>query len=371
MHEENVNVFLRNAWYVAGFGHEVTRTPMHRRILGADLVLYRTSSGAAVALANACPHRQLPLAMGRVVGENLQCGYHGAQFAADGRCVLVPGQVEVPATARVRSYPVRDRYGFVWVWMGEAARAAAVEPTDLYTFVDSGKWDTQDGYKRIACNYELINDNLADITHVEFVHPSTLGTGEVRAARGHGGSSPQAVHRFDVKPVADGIDFLFFAGNTRIAPAFESGYRRFKQADESEYLDFLLDFRFRAPSFWLFSPTTMKSGCPPEEGVRTSSPIAITPEDEGSCHYFFKTCQDYAPGNSAETAWWHEQTSLAFDEDKSVLEAQHANTSGPGKNGVSMAVSFQGDGMGFQIRKLIRAALASESGKFAPANPAV
>ena len=362
-------MFLRDVWYVAGFGHEVTVKPIARRILGEQLVLYRTSSGVAAALANACPHRQLPLSLGRVIGENLQCGYHGAQFATDGRCLLVPGQAEVPATARVRSYPVRERQGFVWVWMGEAGRAHNVAPSDLYSFLDSDKWSTRDGYKHIACNYELINDNLADITHVEFVHPSTLGTEEVRAARGHGAPRPEAVHRFDVKPVDSGVDFLFFAGNTRIAPSFENGYRRVRQADDKDYLDFLLDYRFRTPSFWVFSPRTMKSGHPPEEGVGTSSPIAITPEDEGSCHYFYKTCQDYAPDNSAETEWWHEQTSLAFDEDKAVLEAQHANTSGPGKNGVSMAVSFQGDGMGFQIRKLIRAGLAAESGR-TPAPPA-
>jgi vanillate O-demethylase monooxygenase subunit len=298
--------------------------------------------------------------MGRVVGERIQCGYHGAQFAPDGQCVLVPGQSSVPAAARVRSYPVRERYGFVWVWMGDPERATGTVPGDLYAFVDDGRWNAVDGYKHIACNYELVNDNLADITHVEFVHPSTLGTEEVRAAREGQAPRAQAVHRFDATPVTDGIDFLFFAGNTRIAPAFEAAYRRVRHANAGDLLDFLLDFRFRAPSLWVFTPTTTRAGEPPERGVRTSSPIAITPEDTGTCHYFYRTCQDYAPDDRAETEWWHEQTSLAFDEDKAVLEAQQANA---GAGGVSAAVSFQGDGMGYQIRRMLRARLAAEGGQ--------
>lgn len=356
-------MYLRDAWYIAGFGHDFTATPLSRRILGEQLVFYRTTSGIPVALADKCPHRQLPLSMGRVIGENIQCGYHGAQFGTDGRCKLVPGQAEVPAAACVKSYPVQERHGFVWIWMGDSERAATVEPTDLYSFLEQGKWNVRDGYTHIACDYELINDNLADITHTEFVHPTTLGTEQARVARGDKNHAPESEHRYQVNPVRGGFDIEFFAGNTVIAPTFVNAYRRVKGEDPGNHLDFLLHFKFRAPSFWIFSTTTTKAGRPPSEGVRMDGPIAMTPEDEGNSHYFFKNCQSYAPEDDAETGWWFAQTSLAFDEDKVVLEAQQANTRGQHDRGISTAVSFSGDAMAFQVRKLLRTMVAAESGQ--------
>jgi len=83
--------FVRNAWYVAGraseFGDRLT--PM--RILGEDLVLYRTSNGDVAALQVRCPHKLLPLSMGRIIDDQVQCGYHGTTFGSDGKCTRVPG----------------------------------------------------------------------------------------------------------------------------------------------------------------------------------------------------------------------------------------------------------------------------------------
>jgi vanillate O-demethylase monooxygenase subunit len=354
--------FLRNVWYAAGLEREVASTPLSRRILGERLVFFRTSSGKPAALEDRCPHRLLPLSKGRVVGEDIQCGYHGARFAVDGRCVLVPGQEEVPARAAVRSYPVRERYGFVWVWMGEPSLAGASQPCNLYSFLDRTDWNTLDGYTRIACNYELINDNLADITHTEFVHASTLGSEEVRAARGDGASERKGEQRFDANIVDGGMDFRFSVTNGRVNPTFERAFRRIYKTEESELLDFRMEFSFRTPGFWLFSPGASRPGTPAEQGLRFSSPIILTPEDELSSHYFYKTCQNYALEDPAETGYWHEQTSIAFEEDKSVLEAQQENVGAEFPDPLSR-VSFKGDAMSFQIRKLIRASLAAESGR--------
>ncbi|HUI62803.1 MAG TPA: Rieske 2Fe-2S domain-containing protein, partial [Steroidobacteraceae bacterium] len=72
--------FLRNAWYVAGWADEFSQQPFRRKILGEDMVLYRTGSGAPVAVSNRCPHRFAPLHLGRVDGESLACRYHGLAF---------------------------------------------------------------------------------------------------------------------------------------------------------------------------------------------------------------------------------------------------------------------------------------------------
>ena len=85
-------MYLRNTWYVAATSREIDRTLKHLEILGEDIVFYRTDSGAPVALEDACPHRKLPLSMGRIVGDFVECGYHGLTFDCTGSCVAAPTQ---------------------------------------------------------------------------------------------------------------------------------------------------------------------------------------------------------------------------------------------------------------------------------------
>ena len=89
-------MFMRNCWYVAAFDHEVADQPFARTLLGEPVVLYRTADGTPVAFEDACCHRALPLSMGTVIGDNLQCGYHGLTFDPSGTCIAVPGQTQVP-----------------------------------------------------------------------------------------------------------------------------------------------------------------------------------------------------------------------------------------------------------------------------------
>ena len=117
-------MFLRNYWYVAATDSEIGRKPFRRIIMNEPVVFYRTEDGAPVALEDRCPHRRLPLSMGKLVdGDVLQCYYHGLRFDRTGACVRVPGQDMIPATARVKKYPVVDRYKWLWIWMGDPALA--------------------------------------------------------------------------------------------------------------------------------------------------------------------------------------------------------------------------------------------------------
>lgn len=346
--------FPRNVWYVAALHREITSQPLARRILGERMVLFRSASGKPVALADRCPHRHLPLSKGRVLGEHIQCGYHGARFDADGRCVLVPGQGEIPDTAGVRSYPVREQYGLVWVWTGDRELAARTALSSVCSFLDHGRWNTLDAYLHIACNYELINDNLADVTHTEFVHPTTLGNESMRAARCDSAPIPAGKPHFDSEAVAGGLDFRLTISGTRPAPSFESAFHRVRGGAAGALLDFHLHFSFRAPAFWVFSPAVTNCGQPLHEGIGSSGLILITPEDESSTHYFHKICQDYAPDSEAETRFWLAETCRAFDEDKAVLEAQQQSIESERIDAYAR-VSFQGDWTGFQVRRLVRA----------------
>jgi vanillate O-demethylase monooxygenase subunit len=144
-----------NAWYVAAWDHEVTRTPMSRRILDRPLALYRTEDGKPVALADACWHRLAPLSMGKVVGKDgIQCPYHGIVYNSAGRCVSMPAQETINPSATVPSFPCVQRYRFVWVWLGEPALANPDTIPDMHQ-MDHPDWAGDGRLIHAECNYQL------------------------------------------------------------------------------------------------------------------------------------------------------------------------------------------------------------------------
>ena len=93
--------YLQHVWYCSALGTEVTNTPLARTICEKPIVFYRGESGKAVALEDRCAHRQAPLSLGRVQGDDIECGYHGFVFDCAGACVYVPRQDTVPKSAMV------------------------------------------------------------------------------------------------------------------------------------------------------------------------------------------------------------------------------------------------------------------------------
>jgi phenylpropionate dioxygenase-like ring-hydroxylating dioxygenase large terminal subunit len=181
-------MFLHNAWYVAAWDHEIGRTLTPVRMLDQALVLYRTQAGGVAALEDACPHRKLPLSMGRRQGDAVECGYHGLTFDRSGTCLRVPGAERVPHRAQVRAYPVEERYGLVWLWMGDPALA---DPGRIFEVEHWGDpaWGVNAGdAMEVACNYLYLTDNLLDPSHVAWVHPTSFGNAacEDDAAGGDG-----------------------------------------------------------------------------------------------------------------------------------------------------------------------------------------
>src|SRR5262245_48800782 len=166
-------MFLRNAWYVAGFSTEVTHEPLARTLLNEQVVLFRTQGGKVGALENRCVHRLMPLAKGRVDGENIVCCYHGLTFDCSGKCVHVPRQSTPPSGLGVRSYPVVERYGAIWIWMGETGLGDESRIFEC-PLLDPAGGDGLRVYFYVKANYLFINDNLADLLHIGFLHnPAT------------------------------------------------------------------------------------------------------------------------------------------------------------------------------------------------------
>jgi len=109
---------VRNRWYIAAFGDEITREPMERTILGKPVVFYRTEAGAPVAMYGICPHRYFPLAQGRLEGDAIVCGYHGFKFDFGGKCVEIPSQGTGAGFCQP-SYRIEERGSLCWIWMGD------------------------------------------------------------------------------------------------------------------------------------------------------------------------------------------------------------------------------------------------------------
>ena len=167
--------FVKNAWYVACWTDDITNEPRAETILNENVVLWRGADGLIGATENICPHRFLPLSKGRVTGNELQCGYHGLTFTREGACVGAPTQDALPQNCRLRSYPVYEQMGLVWIWMGDPAQAELQEIYNLPEY-EKDDWGVAHGDALdIKANYLLLCDNLCDPTHVNYVHPSTLG----------------------------------------------------------------------------------------------------------------------------------------------------------------------------------------------------
>ncbi|MDF1586448.1 aromatic ring-hydroxylating dioxygenase subunit alpha [Rhodospirillales bacterium YIM 152171] len=166
---------MRNAWYVASWSKDVGRELRPTRILGEDIVLYRTESGRPAALEDACPHRKLPLSAGKLIGDTVECGYHGLTFDCSGSCVRAPTQEGmIPKRAVVRSYPVADKWNLLWIWMGEPELANPDEIFPIENFENPSWGMTDGGEMDIACNYLYVVDNLLDPSHVAWVHVSSF-----------------------------------------------------------------------------------------------------------------------------------------------------------------------------------------------------
>jgi phenylpropionate dioxygenase-like ring-hydroxylating dioxygenase large terminal subunit len=175
-------MFIRNAWYVAAWGRDLTDNLMPVKILGDDIVLYRQTNGTAAALEDACVHRKLPLSMGRVKGDLVECGYHGLKYDASGACVHIPCSDRIPRNARVRSYPIEARYGLLWIWMGDPQLARAADIMHVAHWGDSRWAATHGDSMTVDCNYLYVTDNLLDPSHVAWVHPSSFGDASCEAA---------------------------------------------------------------------------------------------------------------------------------------------------------------------------------------------
>ena len=168
-------MFVHNCWYVAGWSDDFADGALVcRTVLDEPIVLYRKIDSGIVTLEDRCCHRLAPLSRGRIEGDDLRCMYHGLKFSPSGGCVEVPGQSVIPSKAAVRAYPAVELDCWIWLWMGDPALA---DTTLIPRALKHGDpdWRMQTGELVFEANYQLINDNLLDQSHLSYLHENTLG----------------------------------------------------------------------------------------------------------------------------------------------------------------------------------------------------
>ncbi len=164
---------ILNNWYVACESAELGDEPLPVRMLGCDFALFRDGAGKAACLSAVCCHRGGDLARGRASGGCLQCPYHGWQFDSSGRCVRMPplgDEVRPPQRARVDAYPVIERYGYVWVFLGDLAPGERPELPDFLPLYGDTNWRMVRLQRDWNANWARIHENLLDTSHLYLVH---------------------------------------------------------------------------------------------------------------------------------------------------------------------------------------------------------
>ncbi|MBM3487955.1 MAG: aromatic ring-hydroxylating dioxygenase subunit alpha [Alphaproteobacteria bacterium] len=334
-------MYLRNAWYVAAMAHEVGRTPLARLIAETPIVLYRTEAGGAVALHDLCIHRKAPLSLGRVAGDAIVCGYHGFTYDGTGACIRIPGQDHIPARARVRAYPVVERWGWLWLWLGDPAAAdAALIPG--FDWLDLPGWVANTGHLHLATHYQLAVDNLLDLSHETFLHARTIGNAAVAEA-------PITTHE------ADGIVHV-----RRIMKDVPPPPLFVKTTGSSANIDRYQLIEYLAPCYVRLEVRGLPVGSnDPNSGLRWWVLNALAPETARTTNYYWGLSRNFAIEDTAMTAALQKAVELTFSEDVAMLEAQQAAIERDA--GRTRQIDARLDGGTVLARKRLAALIAAEA----------
>ena len=310
-------MFLRNAWYVGGTSAELNSSgKVAFTMLGEPVVIYRKAKGDPVALEDRCVHRMAPLSLGRIEGDNLRCMYHGMLFDERGKALEIPGQPIIPSQACVRSYPVVERGGWLWVWMGDVAKAnqALIPPVEG---LDNPAWFLPQDRLDYVCHYQLINDNLTDLGHLAWVHRESFGADESWSS-----TFPK------VSPLDRGVRIDRWLQSVPPIPPLGKAAGQ-GAVDHWAQLDYLVPGVFHFYNALYPAGTASKYG---GEAPSKDDPSllyehytqqAVTPMTADTTRYFFSWGPSGRTGSAEDAAVMRQVLNAAFLEDKTIIEAQH------------------------------------------------
>lgn len=170
-------MYLTNQWYLVCLEDELTKqNPLGKKILGQEIVIFKTNSGNIQVLENRCCHRNVALSMGYVKDEAIKCAYHGWEFDSSGTCINIPSladKTQIPSTACVKKYPVQVKHHMVWAFFGENDKASNIT---LPPMPELAKFPYVFNYHEVKADIKLVAESLIDPYHIDHVHRNSIKT---------------------------------------------------------------------------------------------------------------------------------------------------------------------------------------------------
>jgi phenylpropionate dioxygenase-like ring-hydroxylating dioxygenase large terminal subunit len=338
-------MFVRNAWYAAAWDRELTDGLLPIKVLGENIVLYRQSNGAAAALEDACAHRKVPLSMGRIRGDHVECGYHGLRFAASGECVHIPCSERVPKAAKVRSFPMESRYGLLWIWMGDPQAAQSGDIMEVAHW-DDPLWSRTGGDSMVVdCNYLYVTDNLLDPSHVAWVHPSSFGDAACQA-------TPVQVKAYEA-----GVYASRWMHDAPVAPL----YRRFVRFEGT--CDRLQHYEVRFPCHAVIKAIFVPAGTSHESAATNDAAFImdsynfLTPVDQEHTRYFWFQVHNSPSSDADASRALAAGVKGAFEEDRVILNAVQKGFARSRTGNIDLPI----DSAPLRFRRLVRKLIDHEN----------
>jgi vanillate O-demethylase monooxygenase subunit len=331
--------FQRNAWYIAAEAKELGRTLLARTIVGTPVLMFRRENGDAAAISNICPHRFAPLSRGTLIGDTVECKYHGLVFGADGRCVHNPYLARITPKMHIAHYPVVERHGFAWVWPGEAAAADPSRIPDMGEYEPGPDRRTVHSYLYTDYRYDILVDNLLDLTHADYLHVGSFSAGR-----------PEAVE-LDVREVGDEVIVERIERRLPKPP-----YASF----DGDVVDMRMLIHWHPGQVITFAAQVTAPGTAFDGDAAVRFFHVATPADQDHTHYFMGLRRIGPDDAEADAAAGRFQRGVIEHEDGPMLAAVHRNMAG--RELMAMRpLQLPGDAGGLRVRRVIQRLLARES----------
>jgi phenylpropionate dioxygenase-like ring-hydroxylating dioxygenase large terminal subunit len=304
-------MFLNNCWYAAAWSDELRSGLLERTICGEKLVLFRESSGSVAALSGVCPHRFASLARGKLVaGDQLQCPYHGLEFNAAGQCVHNP-HGPIPPSVRLKRFRAVELYTLVWLWWGEPDMADERLIPD-FSCISDPRYRTIHGTIVTHGNYQLVTDNLMDLSHVGFVHAGGLGSDAIQKGK------------HEVFQSGTTIDSNRWCPDAPASPVWNALFGNY-----GKNVDHWLDMRWDPPASMLLDVGVAPVGSHRRNGITQWGAHILTPQSETTTVYFWASVRDFALDSAEVDTNIRTAVEYAFTaEDKPMIEDVQRNMDG-------------------------------------------
>ena len=171
---------LKHFWYAVEHSQALDKGPKSVVLMDQEIVLYRSVSGQVVALDNRCAHRGTALSGGWVEDACIRCPYHGWKYDPEGTCTEIPANqpgMSIARRAKLRAYPTQEKYGLIWLYLGNLPERQRPGLPSLPAYSDS-TWRTVRGEFVWDGHYTRVIANTVDMSHAAFVHASAFGRRE-------------------------------------------------------------------------------------------------------------------------------------------------------------------------------------------------